>query len=46
VNHENSRTGLYTSQMNEVEVTEWETRREGEAESEMKMVEKGNLLIL
>ena len=42
----NSAAGLQTSQMNEVEVTEWETGREGEADSEVKMVEKGNLLIL
>ena len=46
MNNENSRAGLCADRMNAVDVTEWETGREGDAESEMKMVEKGNLLIL
>jgi hypothetical protein len=45
-NQVNSMAGLCTSQMNAVDVTEWETRRAGEAESEIRMLKKRNLLIL
>jgi hypothetical protein len=45
-NQANSTAGLCADRVNAVDLTEWETRREGDAESEMKMVEKGNLLIL
>jgi hypothetical protein len=45
-NHENSKAGLCAGQMNAVDVTEWETRWAGDAESEMKMLKNRNLLIL